>query len=869
MLLASCAPLRSSLSISRNVLRIHGTRQGTTLSFRHAHSIGESSRPIPQQTTPTTSDNALESPVEFSLEFPIDVLNSQTAFRNLTRLIEEGKQDQAATAMTNFLASNPSDDAFHRLKTVLAEAPEANIPLILQLGSGYAAMGHAQLVKEELVPLVRNNAAIEVASRFEQEIDTSHRKPVEVFEEPSDDYMPFVSDTPPSVADLIAEQLPAILPEPVQTDDVFEEEGPEYIYHPPTTTDEAHAAMQSTGVLVTLVETGNYTQAYALLKEIKELEIPIPTSHIYQEPAQAALKNDDLRPAQKQDVFSTWFSLVPAAHEVEPGYEYEETRRLVTQAVVTDIPLIIRFALIMARKGYAERVSHHTIPYIIRWTDWEVGQKFLDDFNAANKAYVDELRPRNGGYLKRKTATNSRGTAIRALAYANRLDEAIRLLPDPDNPTFRLTTYTYNVILNRLTRTKKDVRDAYTPLVKALRDDDATAIYRNSPDLRTLAQELDLAAEAKTSTQVDFGDDLVAALRYLKKNIATFDKSQLPHPFTLVNFMSMYLATGRTRALKMLLDKAIRHSFIATSNFVFAEMLFYRRIGQPNLVVKTFVDHFFLSAVPREEVVKRIARIDSQINNYDPTSGESSPLKRFYPFNESFTLPRGKIWPSRIHCNLIWDALSELTTIDRELEVLYYKLVQYVADGRVLSETEPISAIDELPTPAGWTTSAGSAAFTPFIYRLMCLRGPQFGVRMLREMLHLGIKPTVYHYTELAGYFARKNDSRKAFAILDGMAAQQKNPFGRETYEVEQRGISPPIREYHLPLPTVVTYVSLIRGFLIAKNLEAAEAAFRRLRKVHTHVPGENRLLDLALEDLEAFREDPRNWVYPWDRDRH
>ncbi|KAJ3512071.1 hypothetical protein NLJ89_g3730 [Agrocybe chaxingu] len=771
--------------------------------------------------------------------------------------------------MTDFLASNPAHDAFHRLKTVLAEAPEANLPLILQLGSGYAAMGHAPLVKEELVPLVKNNATIEVASRFEQEIDTSHRKPVEVFEEPSDDYMPFVSDTPLTIADLIAKRLPAILPEPVQTDDVFEEDGPEYAYHPPTTTDEAHAAMQSTGVLVTLVEAGNYTQAYALLKEIQDLEIPIPNSDIYQAPAQAALKNDDLHPAQRVDAFGAWFSLVLAAHETEPGYEYEETRRLVTQAVVTDIPLIIQFTIIMARKGFADRVSHHTIPSIIRWTDWEVGQKFLDDFNDANKAYIAELGPRNAGYLIRKTATNSRGTAIRALAYANRLDEAIRLLPDPDNPTFRLTTYTYNVILNRLTRTKREVRDAYTPLVKALRDDDATALHRNSPDLRTLAQELDLTAGSKTSTQVDFGDDLVAGLRYLKKNVADHDKSKLPHPFTLVNFMSMYLATGRTRALKMLLDKAIRHGFIATSNFVFAEMLFYRRIGQPNLVIKTFVDHFFLSAVPREEVVKCVTRIDSQINNYDPTSGEDPPLKRFYPFNESFTLPRGKIWPSRIHCNLIWDALSELTTVDRELEVLYYKLVQYVADGRVLSETEPLSAIDELPTPAGWTTSAGAAAFTPFIYRLMYLRGPHFGVRMFRQMLQLGVKPTVYHYTELAGYFARKSDSRKAFAILDGMAAQQQHPFGRETYEVEQRGISPPVREYHLPRPTVVTYVSLIRGFLIAKNLEAAEAALRRLRKVHTHVPGENRFLDRALEDLEAFRQDPRNWVYPWDRDHH
>ena len=824
-----------------------------------------------------------------SKDYPIDLINTQSTIRQLEWQIHRQNHKEASALMTDFLASVPEDNAerlsaFRKLKPALLKYPRSNVLLIIQLGIEYASMGYIRVVEEEILPLVKHFASSEQLAHFELELailsSPSTNEPndsQQIFEGRSSDYgIPGTTDGPTTSLTHEEVQLQDTeprtthYPEPSQPSEdlskVFEEEGEEYLVMHSSWNSSDHSSIQSAGVLKKLVLEGRYDQAYVLLKEINDLGIPVPLSLEYEKPAIAVLKNAKLDLKEKLEYFSAWFSLVSPEHLVPADIDFEEIRRLLLQTHLIHVALLIRFSLIGAEKGYGGKLSVLVLPHIIRCTHPSVGRTFIEDYcNAFDRYFSD---PRNGiqnvAYKIKQTRTNIRGQAIRALAYSGRLDEAIALLPDLKNPTFKLTTYTYNIILQRLHALPIAVRQRNIDLVKQLRGSVDAAIPTPQTDLDDVWETELVRNEVQileTAKPTDFGEDLVAMLRYLKSHIVTDKRSDTAHPFTIVNFMSIYLATGRTRALELLLEKCLRKSFFATGNFIFAEMLFYRRLQQPLLVIKTFVDHFWLSGLPREEVLSRYFRFRSMIRNYDPSSGEEPPLQRFYKFDYTRMLPRGKMWPRRVHCNLVWDALVELTTQDRHLELLYRKLIDFAEQGADSPESNFVAEADEIPIPGLWRTPVGAAAFTPFMTRMMFYRGPSFGVRILRDMLRLGVRPTSYHYTELSGFYARRGDVSRVFLILDGMERGLRRDLPRQKSVLQYSTGSEPIHEYCLPPPSLVTYISILRGFMIAKNLEGAEAVCDRLLNVYQYIPGSSRLADLAIQDLQNFKAAGNNWV--------
>lgn len=838
---------------------LHHNRQ---LSLRHIHSSSGKGANVPN-----------------TKDYPIDLINTQSTIRQLEWHIHRQNHKEASALMSDFLAAVPADDAerlsaFRKLKPSLLKYPRGNVLLVIQLGTVYASMGYIELVTEEILPIVKHFASPEQLAHFELELaiisSPGTHEPSsgqQIFEGHSSDYkLPestTTSITPEEVPPLDTEPRASHYPESTQPSDdlsvVFEEEGEEYLAMQSPWRPSDHSSIQSAGVLKKMVSEGRYDQAYVLLKEINDLAIAVPLSLEYEQPAIAVLKSGKLDLEEKLECFSAWFSLVPPQHLVPADIEFEEIRRLLFQTHLIHAALFIRFSLISAEKGYIG-LSILLIPHIIRCTSPSVGRTFIDEYCKAFERYLS--KPVNGiqnvAFKVKRTRTNIRGQAIRALAYIGRLDEAIALLPDLKSPTFKLTTYTYNIILQRLYALPIAVRQQNVNLVTQLRGSADSAIRTAQTDLED-AWEMELVHGEvhilETAKPVEFGEDLVAMLRYLKSHVVTDKRSDTVHPFTIVNFMSMYLATGRTRALAMLLEKCLRKSFFATGNFIFAEMLFYRRLQQPLLVIKTFVDHFWLSGLPREEVLSRYFRFRSIVRSYDPSSGEEPPLQRFYKFDDSRTLPRGKMWPRRVHCNMVWDALVELTTQDRHLELLYNRLIDFAEHGFDSPESNAVIEADEVPISGLWRTPVGAAAFTPFMTRMMFYRGPPFGVRILRDMLRLGVRPTSYHYTELSGFYARRGDVFKVFLILDGMER------GLRRHLPKHSGVSEPIHEYCLPPPTLVTYISILRGFLIAKNLQGAEAVCERLLSVYNYIPGSSQLADLAIQHLEDFKAAGDNWV--------
>ena len=659
------------------------------------------------------------------------------------------------------------------------------------------------------------------------------------------------------------------LPEHSPDDAVFEVWGQEYSAVALTSTLSPHNSPHSSiHALVQLVELRDFNQAYLLLKDIQDLHIPIPLSFIYEAPAQAALRNGDLHGAKQLEQFTAWFSLIPPAHTSDITPTFGKTCHLIFQAKVTNLSLILNFAKIMASKGYGQMISVQAIPTVMRYSSSEVGLNFLEDFNDANAKYWAIHDPKTAAKRAEKLTIDVRGLAVRSLAYSDRIDEALSLLPDPNDIRFKLTSYTYDVLLRRLEKSKDVEHRKQIPRVEELRSQESTTVSENNSvsPLTVLAEEAEMASNLNPAHPVDLTENLANDLRYLK--LALLDKYLVPHPFTIVNFMNTYLATGRSQALELLHNRAIRTSYRTISTFIFAEMLFYRRLRQHDLVIETFVDHFYLTGVPREHVLNRYHRLSAKRRAYDPATREDPPPERCYKFDPRKIFSRGKLWPSSAHCNLVYHALVALTVPNSALESLYQELLLITEHGKDAPTTPAIASVEPLVIGS---KGPSSGAFTPFFRRLMQAFGPARGAKILNDMVKNRIKPTTYHYTELAGFYASAGEAQKAFLILGDLERRFKNTAQSLTTGSNNQGDSSTSEKHDtleipessaLPAPDLVMYISLMRGFIISKNLQAADAVAARLRQLHKYRKGEDRYLDDVYRDIEYMREEYRQQVW-------
>ena len=837
------------------ITSIYGTRHGTTLSLRHAHSAVD-------------HPESIENP---DRDFPIDILDAHNALRHISGLLEEGKHQEAGKAMGDLVGTHLSQerrlDLFQQLRKLLVSSPEVNMTLLTQLGTIYASMGHKKLVQKEIEPVIRQFGTPEVLSKFQIDLvnASSQFKPPSInntlFEDSSGDYADVASGSLPpqtSTLEIFQQKLPDLLPEHSPGEAIFEVEGQEYsavasslsLHNSPNS---------SLCTLVELVELRDFNQAYLLLKDIQDLHIHIPLSFAYEAPAQAALRNGDLHATLQVEQFTAWFSLIPPAHTSDTIRTFDETCHLIFQAKVTNLPLILSFAKIMASKGYGQIISVQAIPTIIRYSSFEVALNFLDDFNDANAKYWAIHDPKDAAKKSERLAIGVRGLAVRSLAYSDRIHEALSLLPDAEDSRFKLTRYTYDILLRRLEKSKNPEHRKQIPMVEELRSQESTTISENNSvsPLTILAEEAEMSSSLEPARPVDLTENLVKDLRYMK--LVFLDETSVPHPFTIVNFMNAYLATGRTRALELLYNRAIRTSHRTISTFIFAEMLFYRRLRQHDLVIETFVDHFYLTGVPREHVLNRYHRLSARRRASELATREDPPPARCYKVDPR-KLPKGKLWPLSIHCNLVYHALVALTVPGSAIESLYQELLVMTEHGKDAPTTPVIATIEPLVTSFKGRPSSG--AFTPFFRRLMQASGPARGAKILNDMVKIGIRPTIYHYTELAGFYASAGETERALLILDSLEKRFKNTTQSPATGSDDQGDSSMSKELEtpespaLPAPDLVMYISLMRGFIISKNLEAADNVAARLRQVHKYRKGEDSYLDDVFREIEYMRQE-------------
>jgi Pentatricopeptide repeat domain len=837
----------------------------------------------PASRTPPTSEQTL---VDFVREGKHDLANKvrqelselgtniqpSSVYEAVVEDMLQNRNTLSTSALQNWLAllpdaKDPSTNSFIRIRKLLLASPKENLPLIKQFGRICSSKGYSYILENDILPIVSRLSSPQAHVTFVEELQieanacrgktTDLFQPKQanssqgsaVFENELDEYDVVNSEStphPPSILSLIEESLPNLLPPPQRHDQlVFEDaSNPEYALY--SSASPSYIPNSLINNLHSLIKGERCDEALRIFNEIRDLDIPIPAHWIYLKAARAVLRssNNSAPLSQEQvDTFTSWCLLIPPIHHTSVPTNFVRMWGLILYAPIVNVALAIRFAIILASKGYGHHVVHEALPSIVRFFPGDVCHRFIVQFEKTNEQFWRESNPKLADFKIVKLTALTREVAVKNLISSSRFEEAIGLIPDIRSNAFPLTRSTFNLLLLRLETSSNRAVKQYIPMVKALRTHRIPVFRRNVYD------EYTSMAVNKGST---FGIQPVADAEvhtniseHLKKAVASRDGG-FPHPDTLVNFMEKCSENGETKAFLALRNTAFSAGFSNASDFIFAEMLYYLRRGWDDLVIQTFVDYFFTSGVPQDEVAAHYDRVQ-QIQA--PADGRDDGHKRPTRFPFERNLNFGKIWPTQAHCSLVWHSLVHLAPDSAAIERLYEKLVRLGLYGTDSLQV-PTSISNPSHIPLTWERNVGEAFFTPFIRPLMVAFGAARGSMVLADMLKVGVEPSVYHYTELAGQYARTGDIQRAFQVLGHMEATlEKNASAQP---LSQAGSSP---SPSLPPPDVVMYISVLAGFIISKNVEAAEEVARRLHQRHIHhVPGEIRELDEVLHRLHLLR---------------
>ncbi|KAJ6595773.1 hypothetical protein DFH09DRAFT_905715, partial [Mycena vulgaris] len=680
----------------------------------------------------------------------------------------------------------------------------------------------------------------------------------DIFEPPSPEYKRVYERLPLPSADILTQvvrSLPEMLPEPeTNPASIFEDKS--HIDYAGASFSPAHP-ITVTQALENLVIEGNHEQASSVLDELLEVGTEIPASSSYEVAALAVIKAQARTETEMNDQvqkFRKWFSLVLPADQ-SPPRRFRKICDRIMLSPLNSLRLMMEFGLIAAEKGYASRTHPRVTSLISMYGNPDVTIQFIDEVRRRNRSFLERSSASaNADIMDRKLHVDIVGVAVRTLANAGRFDHAVQLIPDPGSG-FHLTPYTYYFLVNKLEMTQDPRYLPHINFVVQYKSEVRTVDRRTrettddggvlgAAEAKSLlsAEEIHISSFFSSQPPRRVKNNLAHALRALKKGLRAFAPSLRPHPLTIARFMELYLDSGRTRAIPLLRNFALRGT-AGAHLYIFAEMLFHARNRNPDLVIQTFVTHFYIVGLPRDDIILRLGAME-----HDPETA--------YIWAAT---PRRKLYPDPVHAAVVWRALLELTRDERALLDLYAKLLKF-ADLRSMQSSALHPGIPLLHPPPAWKTGADSSAFTPFIRRICKAFGSDRGALILKHMVDLGIKPNIYSLTELAMEYSRTGDVTRTFALLnqvesalksweDADAAEEADGAAADEETVRQRRAT---QSQLIPRVDQVFYIALIRGFLLSGKIPAARDVERRMSNRYGYVAGKDQYLDELYNDLEA-----------------
>lgn len=708
----------------------------------------------------------------------------------------------------------------------------------------------------------------------------------DVLEDYAEEYA-FIASTskPPtlSVMEVIDNTLPAILPQPL-TDgaSIFEDDSSDYEISSPIS---AENTLSIDRQLWKLLDAKEYDQVYDILREAKQLGHRIWSHPAYEGAAIATLDNlphtSSPRDFSEQLMrFEAFFSRVPPAWAAGRKRSFTEIRKRVLNAPLVNMDLIIRSSLVLARKGYANLVQKYTIPIISRFAPSEVCLEFVDNVISANKTYHASSTSQGP---KRMSTWNLRSTMLYWLAFSNRLDEAIALLPRDGAPMdgFRLVPQVHNLLHFRLGQSSKPEHHELIPHVNSLLlfQGPIDSASENINGATTSDQVCASLAELDDETIIDMdqpapssADTLVTLLRHLKNAYSRSPGELFIKPPPLAEVLAFFtsytthLPNKKGRAISLLRRRAFRLGNGPASHFLFAEMLHYYRAGMLGLVMETYVEHFYISALPRDEVLGHYyeflkCRDDEQ--GAEEASSDTSPFRIGIGVSKKDPLlSMRRLWPATGHTTLMWHALVS-STAEESIPQLYQKLLQIATEGSsfmsVHSQFENLYSTALVP-PSTWRANVPAAAFTPFFRRMLRTSSVESAASLcaslLGDMVRAGTEPNALHLTEIARFYALRGDSKRAFIIMENMEATKKERA--ESTSNPASSVKPAL----FPIPDIVFYCALLRAFISNRNLDDAERVAVRIAKLSKPAlgteeisPGQHEVINNLWQDLAELRQ--------------
>ncbi|KZT04488.1 uncharacterized protein LAESUDRAFT_727967 [Laetiporus sulphureus 93-53] len=625
-------------------------------------------------------------------------------------------------------------------------------------------------------------------------------------------------------------------------------------------------------LLSALVREARFDDANRVLAELKEMGQYVQPSSLYLKFALHALQQEYKDPRDRLTAFTKWWDLIPDAssHDSVSSSIFKVQDALLHDSI-PDLPVLTQFAISSAQKGYATAISSQLVSLLIAYASPAISSVFMSTLHdSAAKALQKAIASVPADIADRVEIEHAAvmedwySNAVISHCIAARTDHAVQLLQTARKRQVSITPRAYNTASRKL-KEMLDTRNL--SIVESLR---ATA-EKPLHEIRTRQARFNphYAPPTELPTSIPEGAtvDLAAALRIIRKSLRP---SRYPSPAALAIFMTVYKATGRTLALRILRTRSYR-TFPTTSMWALAEMLYHLRRDENLLLINVFTHHFHFVAVPRR-MWKYPRRAASRMKKDGNVPRESLPLLPSQPLQQ-------KLWPSTHHTALVWRAVAEIMSTPIALEGLYRELLEQVdtaqraaalpsqrttddiesdpqrpADAPLgTGESQDIPSSEQAyPSPIAPSSMYDSAHFNVFIQAFGARFGPSRAAQVISDMYRLGIKPGIESLTTLAAVFARFGDLWKLTSLLDRMEAGEGSARSSQT----------------LPQPNIVTYTAIISWLLKTGRYRDASVIALRMKARLDYQPGMNPLTDAALANLDLAlqfsslkQDDPRDNV--------
>ncbi|RPD55984.1 hypothetical protein L227DRAFT_614862 [Lentinus tigrinus ALCF2SS1-6] len=419
---------------------------------------------------------------------------------------------------------------------------------------------------------------------------------------------------------------------------------------------------------------GKYEDADHVHAELVEHGVRIRPHAVYHFIARKVLSADNIPSQARVDAFVKWWSLVPSKEKWDctrsVGFILTETLR---KDAIPDIPLIARFALLAASKGYASQVSADVINILARFAPPSFTIQFLEQFCVTTWNYATSLPDykkspqRAAKDLLEVQFPAWYSSAVRTFASTGDFTPAMAALRVACSRKLFVTQGTYIHLLRRLELAKE------TKHIKTLE-----SLWEERA--RVVGVELDTALPVVTIREIPVPahDDVAAvaaSARQLKQ--ALRDRSPVAAR-NLAALLGVFLDIGRLNLVRRIRSLAYRSGYSAISTWALAEMIYYQAFGRKSLsaFLSVFEHHFYLVGVP--QIIFDPVLISEHRLRIPPLH---KPKGNLYLLGPPPTLRR-RLQPSLYHTYMLWRTVVHGVRRPATLVRLYRSFFEQVAASR-------------------------------------------------------------------------------------------------------------------------------------------------------------------------------------------